>query len=48
MARALTTENERSRFSAAKSETELGLRFRPTDETLHDEVAWFRAHGRLA
>lgn len=48
MARALTTENERSRFSAAKSQTELGLRFRPADETLHDEVAWFRAHGRLA
>lgn len=45
--RALTTENERSRFSAAKSERELGLVFRPVEETLHDEVAWFRARGWL-
>jgi dihydroflavonol-4-reductase len=42
VARAMASENERSRFSAAKSETELGLRFRPIEETLRDEVAWFR------
>jgi len=47
MARALSSENERSRFSAAKSEAELGLRFRPVGATLRDEVAWFRAQGVL-
>ncbi|WP_068084600.1 SDR family oxidoreductase [Novosphingobium rosa] len=48
MARALSTENERSRFSAAKSQVELGLAFRPVEVTLQDEVAWFRAQGWLA
>jgi len=47
MARALSTENERSRFSAAKSKAELGLQFRPMEATLRDEVAWFRAQGWL-
>jgi dihydroflavonol-4-reductase len=47
MARALSSENERSRFSAAKSEAELGLRFRPVGATLSDEVAWFREQGWL-
>lgn len=46
-ARALSTENERSRFSAAKSEAELGLIFRPVEETLCDEIAWFRTNGWL-
>jgi nucleoside-diphosphate-sugar epimerase len=48
MARALSTENERSRFSAAKSHAELGLVFRPVEVTLRDEVAWFRDQGWLA
>lgn len=47
MIRNLSSENERSRFSAAKSEAELGLRFRPVDDTLRDEVAWFRVQGWL-
>jgi len=47
MARTLASENERSRFSAAKSEAELGLQFRPVEATLRDEVAWFRAQGWL-
>lgn len=40
-------ERERSRFDHAKSRAELGLTFRPIDETLRDEIAWFRANGML-
>lgn len=47
MARTLSSENERSRFSTAKSEAELGLQFRPVDATLRDEVAWFQSRGLL-
>ncbi|RKE84717.1 SDR family oxidoreductase [Rhizobium sp. AG855] len=45
MARTVARENERSRYDPGKSERELGLRFRPVEETLGDEVAWFRAKG---
>ena len=41
-------ERERSRFSPAKAERELGLTFRPVARTLSDEIAWFRRNGRLA
>lgn len=40
-------EAERTRFSHAKSERELGLTFRPIEDTIHDEVAWFQANGFL-
>ncbi|GGY29974.1 SDR family oxidoreductase [Paludibacterium paludis] len=43
----MASENDRSRFDPAKSAQELGLVFRPLEETLRDEVAWFRHHGRL-
>lgn len=43
--RLIARENERTRFSHAKSERELGLRFRPLAETLKDEVAWLRAQA---
>ena len=46
--RLMLREAERSRFDHAKSERELGVSFRPVAETLRDEIAWFRAHGRLA
>lgn len=45
MARTVATEDDRSRYDPAKSERELGLRFRPIVDTLRDEVAWFRANG---
>ncbi|WP_067733451.1 SDR family oxidoreductase [Novosphingobium naphthalenivorans] len=45
MARTVATEDDRSRYDRAKSERELGLRFRPVEETLRDEVAWFRTNG---
>jgi dihydroflavonol-4-reductase len=47
MARTVAAENDRSRYDPAKSERELGLRFRPVEETLRDEVAWFRAKGLI-
>jgi len=47
MVSTIATENERSRYNPAKSERELGLRFRPVLDTLRDEVAWFRANGML-
>ena len=31
--------------SSAKAQRELGVRFRPVEETLRDAVAWFRSHG---
>lgn len=45
--RILMQERERSRFDHSKSRTELGLTFRPVEETLADEIAWFRANGLL-
>jgi dihydroflavonol-4-reductase len=41
-------EAERTRFNHAKSERELGLAFRPVEETIRDEVAWFQANGFLS
>ncbi|MDX2238906.1 MAG: SDR family oxidoreductase [Hyphomonadaceae bacterium] len=43
----MAQERDRSRFSPDKSHRELGLTFRPVDETLRDEIAWFRANGLL-
>jgi dihydroflavonol-4-reductase len=43
--RLLEREEGRSRYSHALTERELGLRFRPLEETLRDEVSWFRQHG---
>jgi nucleoside-diphosphate-sugar epimerase len=43
----LARENERTRFDHAKSERELGVSFRPFEETLADVIAWYRDHGDL-
>lgn len=48
MARTVAREADRSRYAPGKSERELGLTFRPVEEALRDEVAWFREHGMLA
>jgi len=45
--RLMAREGERTRFDHRKSEQELGLRFRPVEETLADEIAWFRSAGLL-
>ncbi|OYU33765.1 SDR family oxidoreductase [Novosphingobium sp. PASSN1] len=38
-------EAERTRFDHNKSRRELGLEFRPIEDTLRDEIAWFKANG---
>ena len=46
--RLMKNEDGRYRFSAEKSARELGLAFRPFDETLADTIGWYRQHGWLA
>jgi len=41
-------EDGRYRFSAEKAARELGLAFRPVEETLADVIGWYRANGWLA
>jgi len=38
---------ESLRFDHSKSRLELGLEFRPVEQTLRDEIAWFRSHRYL-
>lgn len=42
MVRLMVREADRTRFNPAKSERELGLRFRPVEQTFTDTVAWYR------
>lgn len=45
--RLMRAEAEHSRFDSAKAARELGLLFRPVEETIADEVAWYRANAML-
>ena len=45
--RAMVKEKDRSHFNHAKSEQQLGLKFRPVEWTLRDEVQWYRDHEFL-
>src|SRR5262249_58886258 len=45
--RLMAQEDGRTTFDHSKRELELGLQFRPVEETLGDEVAWYREHGWL-
>jgi len=45
MVRGLNAENERSRFNPEKAHRELGLTFRPMEQTLADTVSWYRQNG---
>lgn len=45
--RLMLREADRTRFNPAKSEQELGLRFRPVEDTLRDSFAWYQQHGWL-
>jgi dihydroflavonol-4-reductase len=45
--RLILREGERTRFDHSKSERELGLIFRPVEQTLRDEIDWYRVHGWL-
>ncbi|MBX3493892.1 MAG: SDR family oxidoreductase, partial [Parvibaculum sp.] len=46
-ARLMIGEGTRPIFDHGKSERELGVSFRPMEETLSDEIAWYRANGWL-
>jgi nucleoside-diphosphate-sugar epimerase len=43
--RLMDRERDRTHFDHRKSERELGVRFRPIEETLQDTVAWYRDNG---
>jgi dihydroflavonol-4-reductase len=43
----LIAKDRNTHFSHAKSERELGVAFRPFDETLRDLIDWYREHGWL-
>jgi dihydroflavonol-4-reductase len=45
--RLMASEAGRTQFDHRKSERELGLTFRPIEETFSDVVAWYRSHGYL-
>ncbi len=45
--RMMDREDGRYRFSAEKATRELGLSFRPVEETIADVVAWYRQNGWL-
>lgn len=43
--RTMRNEAERTRFDPWKSQSELGVSFRPIETTVRDEMTWFTAHG---
>lgn len=45
--RLMLKEADRTHFNHAKSERELGLNFRPVEETLRDTLNWYDRHGWL-
>jgi dihydroflavonol-4-reductase len=45
--RLMLNERDRSHFDDAKSERELGLKFRAAEQTLRDTVAWYQENGWL-
>ena len=47
MVTTMSNETEKSRFDHTKSKEQLGLEFRPVEETLRDEVNWYRSNGYL-
>jgi dihydroflavonol-4-reductase len=46
-ARVIAREADRTHFDHSKSERELGVEFRPLEETVSDTVAWYRKNGWL-
>lgn len=43
--RLMAAERDRTRFDHSKSERELGIRFRPVEETFKDVISWYRENG---
>jgi nucleoside-diphosphate-sugar epimerase len=46
-ARLMIHERDRTHFNHRKSEQQLGVRFRPVEETLRDTIAWYRENRWL-
>ncbi len=46
-ARYITRERDRTRYDTSKTTRELGVTFRPLEDTLRDVIAWYRDHGWL-
>lgn len=45
--RLMAREADRTRFDASKSRRELGVEFRPVEETVRDTIDWYRNYGWL-
>jgi len=45
--RLMGQERERTHFNPEKSERELGIQFRPVEETLSDTMRWYQQNGWL-
>jgi dihydroflavonol-4-reductase len=43
----MAQEGDRTRFNHAKSERDLGLHFRPIEQTIGDTIGWYRNNGWL-
>jgi len=48
MVQLIAHEGNRNKYDHSKSERELGIRFRNVEQTLQDEIEWFREQGMLA
>ena len=46
--RLMAREADRTRFDASKSHLELGVDFRPVEDTVRDTIDWYRNNGWLA
>jgi hypothetical protein len=45
MARLLVAQRDRTHFDSTRARRELGIAFRPLEDTLRDTVAWYQENG---
>jgi dihydroflavonol-4-reductase len=45
--RLMGQERDRTRFNQEKSERELGIQFRPVEQTLSETIRWYQQNGWL-
>jgi dihydroflavonol-4-reductase len=45
--RLMAQEADRTRFNHAKSQRDLGLTFRPAEQSISDTITWYRNNGWL-
>ena len=46
--RLMARSRDRTHFNSSKSERELGICFRPLEQTISDTISWYRQNGRMA